>query len=298
MDARVRALLDKNIYLGTSSWKYPGWKGIVYRGDYPSEKQFNETCLKEYSEHYPTVGVDHTYYAWPGQAGIQKYMSLTPDFFRFGFKVTEKVTVLKYPKLPRYGKDAGTINEQFLDHGLFREKFLEPLSGCKQKLGPILFEFSQFHTGTIVSGTEFVQRLDSFFSALGVSNDYVFAVEIRNANWLKPAYFQMLAKHRIAHVHNSWTRMPSIAEQLEVSRDFDLPTAVSRILLSPGTQYQQAVEAFSPYSRVLSLQVQVRNDAALLIKRAIHMGVPAYVFVNNRCEGCAPQTIQGILNFV
>ena len=39
----------------------------------------------------------------------------------------------------------------------------------------------------------------------------------------------------------------------------------------------------------------LRKDAADLIRWASDMGVPAYTFVNNRFEGCAPKTIDGIL---
>ena len=42
-------------------------------------------------------------------------------------------------------------------------------------------------------------------------------------------------------------------------------------------------------------QPELRRAGAELIRRAIRAGVPAYVFVNNRAEGSAPLTIEGIL---
>ena len=32
--------LPQTIYLGTSTWAFPGWKGLVYRRTYKSHKEF------------------------------------------------------------------------------------------------------------------------------------------------------------------------------------------------------------------------------------------------------------------
>jgi uncharacterized protein YecE (DUF72 family) len=298
MKERLRRLAERDIYIGTSSWKYPGWKGFVYLRPYRSEKAFNETCLEEYAETFSTVGVDHTYYAWPTAKGFEKYVSQVPDTFRFGLKVTEELTVWRYPKLSRYGKRAGTENEHFLDAGLFAEKFLEPLRPFASQVGPLMLEFSQFHPGMISSGAEFVARLDRFFTDLKSEREFQFAIEIRNANWLKAPYFECLAKHGVSHVFNSWTKMPTLDEQRKAAEPFDLPSFVSRVLLQPGTKYQEAVEAFAPYDKICEAQPALREAAAAIVVQAVRMGKPAFVFVNNRAEGSAPLTIAAILDIV
>jgi len=298
MDSRIARLREQNIYVGTSSWKYPGWKGWFYKRPYRTEKEFNETCLEEYGSLMTAVGVDHTYYAWPTEKGFAKYAAQTPGNFRFGMKATEKVTVFQYPNLKRYGKDAGTRNAGFLDAGLFKENFLKPLRPVRDRLGPIMLEFSQFHPGSIANGSEFVARLDQFFATLRDEEGFRFAVEMRNANWLKAPYFEMLLKHGAGHVFNSWTRMPTLTEQLRLSEPYDLPFYASRILLQPGTKYAEAVEAFSPYDRVHELQPTLRQAAVGLVRRALERRVPGYLFVNNRAEGSAPQTIRGILDIL
>jgi uncharacterized protein YecE (DUF72 family) len=296
MDPRIAKLRDNNVYIGTSSWKYEGWKNLVYRKSYRTTKQFNDECLQEYADNYSAVGVDHTYYTWPSAAGFSKYAQQTPDTFRFGLKVTEKTTVWQYPKLKRYGKDAGLKNDGFLDADLFRAMFLDPLRPVKERLGPLMLEFSQFYPGSISSGSEFTERLGNFFEALSVEEGFQWAVEIRNSAWLKKPYFDMLARYRVAHVYNSWTRMPPLSEQLALTEDYAAPAYVARLLLRPGVQYETAVEAYSPYDKVCDEQPELRRDAARLIQRAVRFGKPAYVFVNNRCEGSAPATIQGILD--
>ena len=107
-----------------------------------------------------------TYYAWPTEKAFTTYSAQTPASFRFGLKATEKVTVFQYPKLKRYGKDAGTRNTSFLDPEAFRENFIGPLRPFRDRLSPIMLEFSQFYPGTLASGAEFVERLNRFFEAL------------------------------------------------------------------------------------------------------------------------------------
>jgi len=105
----------------------------------------------------------------------------------------------------------------------------------------------------------------------------------------------MLVDNGAGHVFNSWTRMPDLEEQLALTSEFRFPNLVSRLLLKPGVKYEKAVEIFSPYDRIQDEHPDIRAAAADLIRRALEQGVPAFVFVNNRCEGCAPKTIEGIL---
>lgn len=295
MDARLADLLSHGIYIGTSSWKYPGWKGRVYRKDYPSERAFAENSLEEYAEHYPAVGVDHTYYAWPNPTTFRKYVEQTPAHFRFGLKVTDAITVFRYPKIKRFGARAGQVNSEFLSAAVFKDQFIRPLEPFVERLAPLILEFSEFRPGTFASGKEFVERLDRFLAEVAPIG-LPMAVELRNRQWLKPLYFETLAKHGVSHVFNSWTRMPTLHEQLELVQSYDLKTVVSRILLQPGTKYENAVEAFAPYDQVREPAPALRRGGADLIRFARTRGKPAYIFVNNRAEGCAPLTIEGILN--
>ena len=68
--ARLRAqlarLAQNGVYLGTSSWKYPGWRGLLYddaryayRGKF-AKSRFEDFCLAEYAEIFKTVCVDAT----------------------------------------------------------------------------------------------------------------------------------------------------------------------------------------------------------------------------------------------
>jgi len=62
---RLHRWASRGIYFGSSSWKYPGWQGMVYNRTYPSKKAFERECLTEYSELFPTVCADFALYNFP-----------------------------------------------------------------------------------------------------------------------------------------------------------------------------------------------------------------------------------------
>jgi uncharacterized protein YecE (DUF72 family) len=147
-----------------------------------------------------------------------------------------------------------------------------------------------------MSPERFAERLDEFFSAL--PRDAMYAVEIRNEEFLTPMYFTVLREHGVAHVFNSWTRMPPIGHQLDLPGSVSGPFLVARALLRPGRTYDEAVDAFSPYDRILDPSPPLRRDLVRLIETAVHTRIPAYLLVNNRAEGSSPLTIAEVLRLL
>src|SRR5947209_9471483 len=68
---KLRGLAEQGVYFGTSSWKYEGWLGSVYRPDRYSvrgkfaRKAFEAGCLAEYAETFPVVCGDFAFYQFP-----------------------------------------------------------------------------------------------------------------------------------------------------------------------------------------------------------------------------------------
>jgi uncharacterized protein YecE (DUF72 family) len=111
--ARLADLAARGVYVGTSSWKYPGWCGMVYdearyqwRGRFATAR-FEKGCLAEYAETFKTVSVDATYYAPPTVAFLEGLAAQVPADFRFGFKAPNAFTVKRTPNHPRFGQRAG-----------------------------------------------------------------------------------------------------------------------------------------------------------------------------------------------
>ena len=116
-------------------------------------------------------------------------------------------------------------------------------------------------------------------------------MEIRNEEFLTPMYFAVLREHEVAHVFNSWTRMPAIGDQLDLPGSVSAPFIVARALLRPGRTYDEAVDAFAPYDRIREPNPELRRDLVRLIQTAVNARIPAYLLVNNRAEGSSPLTV-------
>ena len=229
---------EKNLYLGTSSWKYEGWLGQVYdeqryltRGKL-STKRFETGCLEEYAEIFPSVCVDAGYYRFPSEKYLANLCAQVPDGFRLSYKVTDEITVKKFPKLERFGDRAGTDNEHFLNAKLFIDEFLGPLSPHRKKTGVLIFEFSAFYPTHFERLRDFIAALDEFLGQL--PTDWQYGIEVRNAKLLRAEYFDVLHAHNVAHVFNSWTKMPPVEEQMQMPGAFTADFFAARFLLRPG----------------------------------------------------------------
>jgi uncharacterized protein YecE (DUF72 family) len=168
----VAELAAKGVFVGTSSWKYEGWFGQLYapgRYEYRGKvamTRFGRDCLTEYAEVFKTVCVDAAYYTFPSRKYLDGLAAQVPDDFRFGFKVTDTVTIKKFPNLPRFGVKAGQANADFLNSDLFATAFLKPCEEIHPKVGVLMFEFSRFWPSDYEIGRDFVADLDRFLGAL------------------------------------------------------------------------------------------------------------------------------------
>jgi uncharacterized protein YecE (DUF72 family) len=292
---RLGCLTAENIFIGTSSWKYEGWLDQIYsrdryrsRGKF-SKQRFESECLAEYAETFPIVCGDFSFYQFPSPEYWKKLFGSAPASLRFGLKVPEEVTCEVFPKHARYGPRAGLKNESFLNADALRALFLEPLEPYAARLAPLIFEFGARSLPPIA----FIDQLDRFLDALPATFQY--SIEVRNREFLAPRYFDSLRAHGVAHVFNSWTRMPPISEQTAIPGASTADFTVVRALLRPGRAYEDAVKMFSPYQEIRDENPEAREALRALIKRMREERRAAYIYVNNRLEGNAPETIRAVI---
>lgn len=299
---RCGELAAHGVYLGTSSWKYQGWMNLIYspdRYEYRgkiAKKRFELNCLSEYAEVFKTVCVDAAYYKFPDEKYLTGLASQVPPDFRFGFKVTDAITIKKFPNLARFGDQAGKPNEHFLNADLFARAFLNPMEQIRDNVGLLMFEFSRFHPADYARGSEFVADLDRFLGALPA--DWPYGIEMRNRHWLQPEYFRCLAKHGVTHVFNSWDAMPPVHEQMVLPESRTTPERIgARFLLQPGRKYADAVQRFEPYNRVQEQFPEARQAGKMLIAEGINEPRrKTFIYVNNRLEGNALGTIDAMMS--
>jgi len=250
--------------------------------------------LREYAAFplFRTVGIDSTYYGPPTEAVLRNYAEHLPAGFPTISKVWGQLTIHTFTKAQDPDR-VGKANPDFLNPDIFVEEIYQPYRRhFSSNTGPFVFEFQTIAKFSGMDSDRFARRLDEFFSAL--PRDAEYAVEIRNEEFLTPMYFAVLREHEVAHVFNSWTRMPPIGHQLDLPGAITAPFIVARALLRPGRTYDEAVDAFAPYDRIQDPSPQLRQDLVRLIETAVHARIPAYLLVNNRAEGSAPLTIAAV----
>lgn len=302
---RLRELATQGVFLGTSSWKYPGWLDLIYerdryvwRGRF-SEKRFEQNCLAEFAQTFSTVSVDATYYKFYERAALEGWAAQVPEHFQFAFKVCHDITIKHFPQLPQYGARAGRANPHFLDANLFADAVLAPLENMRRKVGVLMFEFSRFGPAEFARGAEFVEVLEGFFTKL--PRGWPYAVELRNRQWLRSEYFDVLARQGVTHVYNAWTDMPPVAEQIAMPGSETNPSlGVARLLLREGRSYEEAVKKFSPYTEIKDMNPEARAALVKLILQAMSRksGTKKLIYVNNRFEGHSPATINAIVEML
>lgn len=303
--SKAAALAARGVYIGTSSWKYEGWLNQLYtpaRYEYRGKvaaKRFERDCLAEYAEVFKTVCIDAAYYTFPRCEYLEGLADQVPDDFRFGLKVTDTVTLRRFPKLDRFGDKAGKPNADFLNSDLFAASFIQPCETVRNKIGVVMFEFSRFWPNDYEHGRDFVADLNRFLEAL--PKGWPYAIEMRNHAWLRDEYFACLAKNHVTHVFNSWDSMPPVSEQMTLPGSRTNPELVAaRFLLKPGRKYEEAVRAFQPYDKIKELNEDARKAAAGLIVEGEQYEPrrKTYIYVNNRLEGNALETIAGMLELI
>ena len=303
MKKKAAALATEGVYVGTSSWKYQGWFGQLYtpaRYEYRgkvAKTRFERDCLSEYAEVFKTVSVDAAYYDFPRTEYLQKLADAVPGDFRFGFKVTDAVTIKKFPNLARFGAKAGQPNPNFLNAELFAGAFLNPCEEIRDKVGVLMFEFSRFWPSDYEHGRDFVADLYTFLDKL--PKGWPYAIEMRNKHWLTPEYFGCLARHGVTHIFNSWDAMPAVSEQMALPGSRSNPKlCAARFLLKPGRKYEEAVKTFQPYDKVKEPNLEAREAGKALIAEGekAASGSRTFIYVNNRLEGNALETIDAMLS--
>ncbi|HVV49466.1 MAG TPA: DUF72 domain-containing protein [Polyangia bacterium] len=285
----LAARLPAAVRFGTMSWTFPGWIGKVYAAGAPKTR-LADRGLPAYAAHplLRAVEVDRTYYEAPAADFFRGLADQVPADFQFLAKAHEACTVFRFPLHARYGKRRGEVNERFLDAGYAAEAVVGPyVEGLGAKAGPLLFQFPPQPLD--VPPEKFAERLHAFLA--GLPRGPAYAVELRNAELLTPAYGAALLDAGALHCHNAWSFMPPVMRQARLIPPGARRPLVIRWLLRPGDTYEAAGARTEPFDRLREADPESRAGIATLAVKAHQHGVPVVVLVNNTAEGCAPDSI-------
>ncbi|MGE5335192.1 MAG: DUF72 domain-containing protein [Nitrososphaerota archaeon] len=188
------------VYVGTSGWHYPHWRGVFYPADLPVRD-----WLSFYAQRYETVEINSSFYRLPAVETLATWVNDTPPAFCFAAKASRYLTHMK--KL----KDAEPALATFLTR-------IEVLGA---KLGPILFQLPpHWHCD--------LERLEAFLAIL--PRQYRYAFELRDPSWQTPSVLALFARYRAA---TCIFDLAGVQSPLNLTTDF-----VYVRLHGPGDPYQ------------------------------------------------------------
>ena len=292
--AAAAAALPAHVRLGTSSWYFPGWNGIVYDGDFAPTKLSREG-LEAYAAHplLKSVSLDRSFYGPLSVADYLRYAQQVPDDFRFVVKAPASVTdaVVR----GRRGEPAGP-NPTFLDARIATDEFVRPcLDGLGKKAGVLVFQFSPLPDTLLADPAALIDRLSAFFTALPPlppePDGTRYAVEIRDASLLTPRFIRALAALGVRYCVGLHARMPDPQRQAAALAllEGDAPgPLIVRWSLHGGFKYEQAKAKYEPFDRLVDEDPDTRAALSELAARYALAGQPVIITINNKAEGSAP----------
>lgn len=288
--------LPPEIRLGTSSWFFPGWRGLVYEGVYP-QTALSKRGLEAYAQ-IPllrTVSLDRTFYAPITTLQYVRYAQQVPDHFSF----VVKAPALVCDAVTRDEEGRGKVpNPHFLDAGVAAREFVVPcLEGLQGKAGPLVFQISPLPRGLVDEAPMLMERLAAFFHALPRElggRRPIYALELRNAELLTPRLMKMLAGVDVRYCVGLHDRMPEIERQDVALKALDGETPgdlVVRWNLHRGFLYQAAKQRYDPFDRLVDEDPETRKMLARMAARAFKAKRRVWITANNKAEGSAPLSL-------
>lgn len=282
---RLGQRLPPDLRLGTSSWNFPGWRGLVYA---PTAKkaQLSRHGLAAYAQHplLRTVGVDRTFYAPIEAREFADYAAQVPASFRF---LVKGLGELLTPRRPD-----GRANERYLDARAFAAECVAPArAGLGEKLGTVLLQFPPQPAELRDDPRLFATLLRRFLAALPQGVPY--SVELRDETLFTEPYVEALHETGVQHGFVVHPRMPPLSRQRELM-PLGGPTGsplVLRWMLHQGFGYEEAKARYEPFDRLVDPAPTERHAIVELVLAALQQSRAMTVVVNNKAEGSSPCSV-------
>jgi len=157
------------IYVGTSGYRYKDWTGSFYPDGLPEKEQ-----LGFYSERFPVVELNFTYYGIPRPSVIASMVERTPEGFQFSVKANSATT----------HKQDRSVLDAF-------KAAIEPARAAG-RLSSVLAQFP-FSFKNTTANRRYLHQLAEDFA------EYRPVVEFRHKSWIRPVVFQFLRDNGLGY---------------------------------------------------------------------------------------------------
>lgn len=213
------------IRIGTSGWSYGHWEGLFYPSSLPHTEE-----LAFYSERFPTVEVNASFYRMPSEQTVWRWHERVPADFEFSVKGSRFIT--HYHRLENVSGQVRT--------------FLDRMRGLEDSLSVILWQLP-------ANLAPHHRELDEFLGLMPKTK-LRHAVEFRDTAWLSETTYDVLRSHNAALVQVSSSRMP---EDMTVTADF----VYVRFHGLPDFDHDYTDEQLRPWAEFLRTQDAEGRDA-------------------------------------
>ena len=277
--------------IGTCSWKYPSWAGLVYSA--PSVVNY----LAEYATHFNTVEIDQWFWSLftvdnlslPDPVTVAEYRSSVPDDFRFTVKAPNSITLTH---LYRKTKSEALVANPYAFSPELANVFLDLLAPLHDVLGPVMLQFGYLNRQMVPFSREFEERLDSFAGQLPA--DRRFGIEMRNPRWFSRSFFEVLARNRLVPVLLQGYYMPPVTEVYRQWRQAICEHDTAIVRLHGPDRAGMEKHTGKKWDRIVEPRDSELREVVEMIEDLLGRGLDVYVNVNNHYEGSAPLTIERV----
>ncbi|NCT82270.1 MAG: DUF72 domain-containing protein [Comamonadaceae bacterium] len=299
-DLALAAALSPHIHLGTSTWSYPGWQGLVWAGRH-GEATLSRTGLPAYAAHplLRAVGIDRGFYRPLAASEFQRHAEQVPAGFRFTVKAPSLVTDALLRSEQGRGQQP---NPLFLDSTAALQDFIEPAcEGLGQAIGALVFQLSPLPAQRLARMNEQFDLLHAMLLALPKPPAGVIAVEVRDAAWLTPDLVALLRDAGARYCLGLHPKLPPLAEQLPLLRALWPGPLVARWNLNRlhgAYGYEEAEKRYGEFNAMLDPDPDTRAELARVIRGTAGAGQEVFVTISNKAEGSAPLSVRALAQAV
>jgi len=156
------------IWIGTSGYNYPEWKGSFYPADLPATRM-----LPFYAARFPTVEINYTFYRMPTEKLVAGWAAQTPSPFKLTLKAPRRIT----------------HDSRLKNCGELVNAFCQVAGTLEAKLGALLFQLPPTAKKDLALFDAFLAELPPNVTA---------AFEFRHPSWLDADVFERLARRNLA----------------------------------------------------------------------------------------------------
>jgi uncharacterized protein YecE (DUF72 family) len=156
------------IWIGTSGYNYPEWKGSFYPSDLPAARM-----LPYYAARFPTVEINYTFYRMPNEKLVGGWAVQTPSPYKLTLKAPRRIT----------------HDSRLKNCGELVEGFCRVAATLEDKLGALLFQLPPNMKKDLPVFNAFLAELPRKVTA---------AFEFRHPSWLDDEIFARLSQRNLA----------------------------------------------------------------------------------------------------